>query len=142
MKTKAEITVLGLQSKKHQGLIAGSHLEVGERAWSGFSQSLQRDPPYQCLDSGHLSSLQNYQRIYFHCYKPPMLWKLQQPWGTNNTQGRCMFTILLEWARSSLKELEETSANQAGVLNVLLSRATAHPTELLWKLKGQYRQSA
>lgn len=31
VKTKAEITVLGLQSKKHQGLIAGSHLEVGER---------------------------------------------------------------------------------------------------------------
>ena len=31
VKTKAEITVLGPQSKKHQGLIAGRHQEVGKR---------------------------------------------------------------------------------------------------------------
>lgn len=45
VKTKAEITVLGLQSKKHQGLIAGSHPEVGERRGVASPQSLQRDPP-------------------------------------------------------------------------------------------------
>lgn len=50
VKTKAEITVLGLQSKKHQGLIAGSHPEeVGERRGVASPQSLQRTRPTSAL---------------------------------------------------------------------------------------------
>lgn len=42
VKTKAEITVLGLQSKKHQGLIAGSH--PSGRGRSGFSPEPAEGP--------------------------------------------------------------------------------------------------
>ena len=95
-------------------------------------QSPQREPPYQRLDYGHLSSLQNYQKIYLHCYKPPMLWKLQQPWWVNNTQGRWQAHCSAGSGQGVLwKNWKKPVQNQAGLLNVLLSRAAAHPTELL-----------
>ena len=136
MKTKAEITVLGPQSKKHQGLIAGRHQEVGKRRGVASPTEPAEGTTLPAPWFWTLSSLQNYQRIYLHCYKPPMLWKLQQPGGVNNTQGRWQAHCSAGSGQGVLwKNWKKPVQNQAGLLNVLLSRATAPPYGITLEIK-------